>query len=245
MMTGIVRLKSIHASAVAAVCLLIGSLLVCVVPGLDQRRRIARRTLRTMFRLGGIEYCIEGLDQLPDGPCLVIANHRSYLDGPLLMAALPPRFTPVIKQDMADIFFMGRVLRRVGSRFVVREPAMQAGRDTTKLLQALRDGESLMVFPEGTLSANDTLLPFHGGGFFVAAKAGVAVVPAAIDGTPDVLPDKSVMLRPGRVRVRFLTPSYPDGVDRAAGNRLRDRAQATLTAGLKPTALSPRSAASE
>ncbi len=226
-------LYGIYAAGVIVLCFVIGGALVLVLPGLTLRRIVARRGLRLLFLLAAIPYRFDDLERLPDKPCVVIANHRSYLDGLVLIAALPPHFSAVIKQEVAEIPLIGRVLRRVGARFVQREPPMRAARDTLHLLRALRAGESLAIFPEGTFSPDSGLLPFRDGAFFLAAKAGVPVVPVAIRGTSQVLPEDRILLRPARIAVRVFPALAADGADRAAGNRLRDRVETALSTGLK------------
>src|SRR5699024_2993367 len=169
-----------------------------------------------------IPFAITGLEQLPDEAGIVIANHRSYLDGLVLIAALPPAFTPVIKEEVSHVPVIRRVLRCVGARYVRREPAMTAGRDTKHLFDALRAGESLAVFPEGTFSVDEGLLPFRGGAFFLAAKASVPIIPVTIAGSRNVLPVGRVLPCPGAVKVNILSAQRADGTGRDAAQALRD-----------------------
>lgn len=162
-------------------------------------------------------------------PCIVIANHRSYLDGLALIAALPAHFSAVIKHEMSEVPVIGWFLRHIGCRFVAREPALVAGRDTRDLLQALEAGESLAIFPEGTFSPDFGLLPFRDGAFFLAAKAQVPIVPVAIEGARKILPEGRFLPWPGELTVRVLGEIKPDGHDRESANHLRDRAEAMLS----------------
>ncbi len=227
-------LFGVYAFIVWLVVIIIGGALVLILPGLALRRRVARRAIRVMLLTSGIPYRFSHLDRVPAGPCVAIANHQSYLDGLVLIAALPPRFAPVIKRDMQRVPIVGRVLNRVGAHFVEREPAMAAGRDTRAILDALQTGESIAIFPEGTFTPDRGILPFRDGASFLATKAGVPLVPIALHGAGVVLPENDVLPRPGRVSVDVLEPSAADGEDRAAADALRDRVELALSAGLHP-----------
>ncbi|HLQ84666.1 MAG TPA: 1-acyl-sn-glycerol-3-phosphate acyltransferase, partial [Salinisphaeraceae bacterium] len=232
----LINLYGIYAAVTVAICVLLTTLLLLPTPGLKRRRRIARRGLRIMFFCAGMPFKVVGLERLPDKTSIAIINHRSYLDGLVVIAALPTRFTPVVKAEVSHIPVISTVLRRVGARYVQREPAMRAGRDTKHLLDALRAGESLVVFPEGTFSVDEGLLPFRGGASFLAAKAAVPIVPIAIQGTRSVLPLDRVLPCPARVTVEVLAALHSDGGGREAARALRDRTEQALWQGLRPQA---------
>lgn len=230
----------LYAVVACSACLLIGGVVAIVLPGLGLRRLMARWTLRAMFVLAAMPYRIDGLGHLRHKPCVVIANHRSYLDGLALIAALPARFSAVIKHEMSEVPVIGWFLRHIGCRFVTREPAVVAGRDTRDLLQALEAGESLAIFPEGTFSPDIGLLPFRDGAFFLATKAQVPIVPVAIHGARKILPEGRFLPWPGQLVVRVLGEIAPEGEDRAAAERQRDQAEAMLSRELRsePSAIS-------
>jgi 1-acyl-sn-glycerol-3-phosphate acyltransferase len=234
MIVFIYSIYGIYAAAMSVVCLLVGGVIALVMPSLGLRRLVARWTLRILFFLSAMPYRRKGLGALPDEPCVVIANHRSYLDGLALIAALPPHFSAVIKHEMAEVPVIGWFLRRIGCRFVEREPAISAGKDTRDLLEALEAGESLAIFPEGTFSTDAGMLPFRDGAFYLAAKTSSPVVPVAIDGARKILPEGRFLPWPGRLSVRVFSAIHADGSDRAAAGRLRDRAQTVLSDRLEP-----------
>jgi 1-acyl-sn-glycerol-3-phosphate acyltransferase len=222
-------LYGLYAVVVCCACLLLGGVIVILLPSLALRRLVARWTLRALFVLAVMPYRIDGLGHLRHAPCIVIANHRTYLDGLALIAALPAHFSAVIKHEMSEVPVIGWFLRHIGCRFVTREPAMAAGRDTRDLLHALKAGESLAIFPEGTFSPDFGLLPFRDGAFFLAAKARVPIVPVVIEGARKILPEGRFLPWPGRLAVRVLGEIEPDGEDRQAAVRLRDQTEAMLS----------------
>ncbi|HJS21240.1 MAG TPA: lysophospholipid acyltransferase family protein [Steroidobacteraceae bacterium] len=206
--------------------------LMLVVPGMERRRRIARRTGRIAFAFMGIRLRTEGLEQLPAERCIVVANHASYLDGAVLMSTLPPRFAFVIKKEMDRIPLASHLLRRIGSAFVDRRDRHKSAMDARRVLRRANQGESLVFFPEGTFSRQPGLLRFHTGAFATAVRAGCAVVPVVIRGTRHVLPSHRVAPRPGSITVQMLAVLQPVAGDAEASAHLRDEARRILLAHL-------------
>jgi 1-acyl-sn-glycerol-3-phosphate acyltransferase len=207
-----------------------------LTPGLARRRAQVSTLARLALRLAGMRLELHGLEQLPQ-PCIVVANHSSYLDGVVMAAALPARFSFVIKREMAAVPVAGTLLRRIGAEFVERGNRIRGARDARRLLRSAATGHSLVFFPEGTFRTAVGLLRFHIGAFAVAVRANLPVVPVAIRGTRHCLPPGSPWPRPGTIRVEALAtlpwqPSMPgpDAGDRAV--LLRDAARAALLAAL-------------
>jgi 1-acyl-sn-glycerol-3-phosphate acyltransferase len=151
-----------------------------------------------------------GLDALPDGHCVVVANHASYVDGPLLRAFLPPRFSFVIKGEMRDIPIVHFLLRRAGSRFVERFTAAGSTRDARQIVKAAQGGQSLAFFPEGTFVDTAGIGRFRPGAFVAATRGEMPVVPIAISGTRHMMPSRRYLPRPCRLRIEVLAPIAVD-----------------------------------
>jgi len=153
--------------------------------------RFSRAAARLLFALAGMQPRVQGLERLPARPCVLVSNHGSYLDGALLVAALPRPCVFVAKEELRRQPFAGPYLHRLGAAFVQRFAAERAPAEATAMADAVAGGASILVFPEGTFVAEPGLLPFHLGAFLAAARAGVPVVPVAIRGSRDALPDCS------------------------------------------------------
>jgi len=174
------------------------------LPGLRQRRVVAGTVGRIFLRLSGIPFSVEGLERLPKTPCVVVANHASYIDAIAIVAALPPDFAFVIKKEMMRAPLAGLLLRRLGSQFVERFDRHKGAMDARRVLKLAGTGQSLMFFPEGTFDENRRVGKFLGGAFTIAARAQMPVVAVAIHGTRDVMPPgspSSIRRRPIRVEV--------------------------------------------
>jgi 1-acyl-sn-glycerol-3-phosphate acyltransferase len=210
--------KSLYAlyAAVLFITLGLAALLVMVLlPGLSRRRWLARVTSRAFLRLVGMPLSVEGLERLPDGPCVLVSNHASYLDGLVFTAALPPRFGFVIKREMATVPLAGILLSRIGSQFMARDKAAQTTRDARRVMRSAASGQSIVFFPEGTFSEEPGLLKFHYGAFATAQRAGCPVVPAIIHGSRVALSPRGGLPQPTRLRIEILDPVMPAAV---AGN---------------------------
>jgi 1-acyl-sn-glycerol-3-phosphate acyltransferase len=224
-------LYGVYAVVVFVVFALIALVLVLLLPTLRARRGTARIAARTIFFLAGMPLRVTGLGNLPDGQCVVVANHASYLDGVVMAAALPPRFGFVIKREMNDVPVAGVLLRRIGSEFVDRFNRHKGGTDARRVLRTAASGHSLVFFPEGTFTSEVGLGKFHTGAFAIAARAGCPVVPAVILGTRRNMPATRILPRPGALEVRYgtaivPTPAIAPHDDPAL--RLRDQSRAAI-----------------
>jgi len=182
------------------------SILLAVAPRLHHRRQIARSAARLFFRVIGSPVRVEGAAIDPHYPCVVVANHASYLDGIILTAALPAGFTYLIKHQMSSIPVAGFMLRRLGSAFVNREDMLDRKRSARALMGLAVRGDALGFFPEGTFDASPGLKPFQLGAFSAAARAKLPVVPIVIHGARHKLPSRRLLPSPGPLRVRICEP---------------------------------------
>jgi 1-acyl-sn-glycerol-3-phosphate acyltransferase len=176
-------------------------LLILPVPRQSLRRRMVRRASRMALGACGMPLAVRGLAELPDSPCIVVANHGSYLDGVVLYAALPPNFGFVIKREMSRVPFANLLLRRIGSHYVDRGSGGQGARDARKLLRRAHAGGALAFFPEGTFHHEPGLASFRSGAFLIAARAGLPILPIGIRGTRAALPPRSLVPRRHRIDI--------------------------------------------
>ena len=174
------------------------------IPSLRKRRQVAGAISRAFLRLAGIPFVVEGLQRLPQVPCVVVANHASYIDGLVAAAAQPPDFAFVIKKEMVRVPLAGLLLRRLGSQFVERFDRHKSGVDTRRVLKLAATGQSLVFFPEGTFTQVAQVGKFHGGAFVTATRSAMPVVAMAIHGTRAVLPPGGFRIHRAPIRVEIL-----------------------------------------
>lgn len=217
------RVFGVYAISVFAVAACASLLLLCVTPSVQRRRSIVRRAASTVFRLNGMPVRVQGLGHIPAAGCIIVANHASYLDGPILTAALPPRFGFVIKREMTQVPLAHFLLRRIGSEFVERFDTHGSARDARRILQKVTDRVSLAFFPEGTFRSEPGLGRFHSGAFAAAVRGGLPVVPVVIRGSRELLPADRILPRRGRIEVIVKAPIEASGDDPVRGLLLSAR----------------------
>lgn len=229
----------LYAVMVFAVVASLVLIMLIPTPGLARRRRIASVGARTIFALCAIPIEQSARDNLPADPCVVVANHASYLDGVLMCALLPARFGFVIKREVTQAPFVHFLLRRIGAYFVERHDRGGSARDARALVRAAASGRSLAVFPEGTFRAEPGVRPFKAGAFAAAVNGGHAVVPVAIEGARAILPAGQWLPRRGSLKVSYFKPIDCTGTGRAEMRRLADRSREVILGALNEPDLQP------
>lgn len=166
--------------------------------------------LRLGVRAAGIRVRVMGLENVPREPSILMSNHLSNLDPPVLLPVIPGMASVMLKRSLMRIPLLGTAMRM--GRFVPvarghsREEAVQS---VAAAAEALRYGLHLMVFPEGTRSPDGQLLPFRKGAFFLATETGAPIVPVVIHGTARMMARGSLRVVPGEAVVEFLPARRP------------------------------------
>ena len=200
-----------------------------LVPG---RRcwNIGRTLARLAFRWCGISVVASSLEHVPTDRAFVLAvNHTSYLDAVVLISVLEYRgYVFVGKRELGANVVIRRLAAGFGALFVERFDVAKSVAHADEIATTVARGVPLIVFPEGTLGRRAGLLPFRGGAFVAAARAGVPVVPVALRGARSVLRDGTWFARRGAIRVTLLPEIAPRGSDWAAAVALRDEVRAAV-----------------
>jgi acyl carrier protein len=197
------------------------------------RWSIAHRAAQTFVRLAGIPFDVldAGGERAQDPcPCIVVANHSSYLDGLFLLATLPGSCRFVAKRELERIPLVRSFLRRLGAEFVERFDARASSKDAQRLAAIAGHGHSLIFFPEGTFTRAPGLMPFHLGAFATAVAARLPVVPIALQGTRSLLRDQQWLPRRVAISAYIGSAIQPPGLsdEFAASVQLRDAAREPL-----------------
>jgi len=155
-----------------------------------------------ILKTSGIRVRVEGLEHVhPGETAIYCVNHQSAMDIPVLFVNLPVQFRFVAKRSLFRMPFMGWHLRRSGHISVVRDRPQQAMKSMKKVAQEIREGKSVLLFPEGHRSRNGRLLPFKAGSFYIAILAGVPIVPITVNGTSYVLKPDTYHVRAGQTEM--------------------------------------------
>ena len=169
--------------------------------------------VRLALALTGIKYRLAGAEHLPhDRAAVYCCNHQSNVDPPILYTALHRRMHILYKQEIDRIPILARAFRMGGFIPIDRRNKESAMRSIEAGAESLRAGNSFLIFPEGTRSKSDEMLPFKKGGFIMAIKAGAPIVPVAIQGGRAAMQRGSVIIRPVTVSLRVGPPIETAGL---------------------------------
>ena len=162
--------------------------------------------------------------------CIVVANHASFYDIPILFTAIPRQLRIMAKATLGDVPFIGWHLRLGGHLLVNRT---KPGASIFKRMQRMaRSGASLIVFPEAGRSSDGKLLKFKGGVFLLAIESGLPIVPVTIAGSRFVMPKGRLRACPATVRVTVHPPVVTVGLSRDGARNLAERVRGIVASGL-------------
>lgn len=179
---------------------------------------------RSCLWLAGLKVRVAGAENLSvDSPAIYVSNHQSNFDIPLLYAGLPIQFRWMAKQELFRIPLFGAAMKRGGYIPIDRSNRKEAMRSLTAAARRIRDGVSVIIFPEGTRSADGTLQPFKKGALLLATKAGVPIVPMAIHGSHQVQPKGSLRINPTPLQLTIMPPIATAGLRMSHIDKLTDQ----------------------
>lgn len=193
--------------------------------------RMARLWARMYLAVAGIEVRVEGLGRVTSPPYVFMCNHQSALDIYALLARLPVPFKWIAKRQLFAIPVIGWTMRKAGYISIDRENAREALKAIEEASQRIREGTNIIIFPEGTRSADGKLLPFKKGGFTLALRAMVPVVPIGIYGSSALQPKGSSIPREkGVIYIEIGDPIILEGMDRSRKTSVMDNVRADIEA---------------
>lgn len=192
--------------------------------------------VRLGLAVAGVKVRVAGREHLPLGRAAVYcANHQSNVDPPVLFTTLHPRMHIVYKAEINAIPLLARAFQHGGFVPIERRNKEAAMRSLEAGAKSIRDGNSFLIFPEGTRSKTGEMLPFKKGGFLMALKAQAPIVPVAISGGTEVMQRGSKIIRPATVSIRIGEPIETTGMDMGDRDALietvRRRIEALLAEG--------------
>jgi 1-acyl-sn-glycerol-3-phosphate acyltransferase len=220
------------------------SIVSMIVVAFDRSGRgyhsIMRQWSRLLLWLFGIKTVVKGTENIPPGTShIFLANHSSYLDIITLGVTIPDDIRFIFKRELAKIPIFGWGLAHGPYILIDRTDARNAMASIERAAKQIGEGASVVIFPEGTRSGDGKLGPFKRGGFLLATKSGVPMLPVAIRGTYQLLSRHDSRVRSGRVEVIIghpieEKPNATRAEEQAIQNEVRQQLVAMLETGEPP-----------
>lgn len=176
----------------------------------------ARLWARLALALNCVKVTIEGTENLPDQSVIFMSNHQSNFDILALLAAMPRQIHWIAKKELFEIPVFGQSMRRGGYIPLDRGDGRKALQSMDEAAAIIHKGRNVVLFPEGTRTQDGNLLPFKRGGFILARKADVPVVPVTIKGSGKINPANRIRLYSGNIHIVLHPPvNFPADLKRA------------------------------
>jgi len=217
------------------IILLIPLLLFCILTKISQPIIFfGKQAIRLGQKILGVELDVRGAEKIDKGFTYVfMANHTSFVDGPLLFMLIPQPVRVLLKKEAFRIPVIGLAMRHVGFVPVDRKGLKGGKQSIEKASWLIKEkGYSFLIFPEGTRSRDGLLQPFKRGGFFLAVNTQAPILPITIGGTFKLMPRRSFFVKRGKIKVVFHEPIKVEEFDRSNIPELSNRVRSVIQAGL-------------
>ena len=182
----------------------------------------------------GVRVRVKGTERIPQGTCIFAANHTSSADAPAVVGAIPRRIAILLKRSLFEWPIVGQAFHLAHFIPVDRFNRESAVGSLQKATEAIREGQSFLIYPEGTRSPDGRLQEFKKGTAVMAIKSGVPVVPVACSGAHRVMEKRKLKITPGEILVEFLGPIDPANYSLDQRDELLREIHDRLAAGLPP-----------
>jgi 1-acyl-sn-glycerol-3-phosphate acyltransferase len=192
------------------------------------------RGVMFFVRAVGVGVRVGGTEKIPKGVCLFVANHTSAADAPAVVGAIPRRIAVLLKESLFRWPIVGQAFTLAHFIPVNRQDRESAISSVEKATEAMRAGQSFLIYPEGTRSPDGRLQEFKKGAVVMAIKAGVPIVPIVCSGAQRVMEKHSLVIRPGEILVEFLEPMDASKYTLEERDVLNQRVHDAMATGLPP-----------
>lgn len=188
-----------------------------------------------VYKCMGFSFSLHGAEKITPGASYIVTpNHQGNADILALIMMLPVRFRWVIKKELLKIPFFGWALGRTGAISLDRSDPRKAVESLKGAKEKLKDGWSVLIYPEGTRSSDPHLQPFKKGAFMLAVQTGIPILPVTCNGAFHLLPRKTIVFYPGHIAVRIGNPISTEGLTERDVPDLMERTRLEILKNLDP-----------
>ena len=156
---------------------------------------------KVILRVAGLNGKVSGKENInPDKTYIFMSNHQSFVDIFVLLASIPKDFKFIMKKELMDIPILGPAMKRAGYMEIERDDPRESIKQLNRAIEKIKNGTSVLIFPEGTRSPDGNMLPFKKGGFYIALRSGCDIVPTYIKDTNLIAPKGSWTMKKGEYK---------------------------------------------
>ena len=172
---------------------------------------LGTRTIsQKLIKLSDSTVNVHGLENIPEGPVLFVSNHQSNMDIAIICGFIDKPKGFIAKKELKKLPLINKWITLAGSIYLDRENPRKSMEGILEGIKTLKNGHSLVVFPEGTRSRGDKRGEFKSGSFKLATKSKVPIVPLTIDGTYRVMEANKILIKPSNINFYVHKPIYTD-----------------------------------
>ena len=220
-------------SCIAVAAIVLGMFTLITYP-FDQKGRVghlcARLWGKAALLANGVKVKVEGVENLKgEGPYIFMSNHQGSFDIFALLGHLPFQFKWLAKKELFAIPFFGWTMAAAGYISIDRGGTRKTVEAMNEAAEKIREGMSVAIFPEGSRSPDGTIQPFKKGGFTLAIKSKVPIVPIAISGSREIMPKEKLTALSGEIRMRIGHPIETGDCFMKDRNSLMEKVRESIT----------------
>jgi 1-acyl-sn-glycerol-3-phosphate acyltransferase len=194
---------------------------------------IARNWAQKGLAMNGSSIQVSGIENIPvTGGLLFVANHQSNFDIPILVGHVPRDKGFIAKLELLKVPSFSRWMKYIGCIFIDRNDARQSLETINDAAERIKAGHSMVVFPEGTRSADGTVGKFRAGSLRLAVKSGVPVVPVTIIGSKEIMPKGSSIIKSASVEVIISPPLMPYDFEGMDSRQLAEKVRSIIVSNM-------------
>ncbi|PAB58457.1 lysophospholipid acyltransferase family protein [Anaeromicrobium sediminis] len=184
---------------------------------------------KQIIQSSGVEIETTGLENIPDGPVVFVSNHQGYFDIPVLFSVITKPTSFIAKKELGKIPVFGKWMELTRCIFIDRGNKRQSLQAIKDGIALLKEGHSLIIFPEGTRSKSSEMKDFKKGSLKLATKAKVPIVPVCINGTYKVFEaNDGKKITPAKVNLTFCEPIFTDNITKEEEALLNDQVEGAV-----------------
>jgi 1-acyl-sn-glycerol-3-phosphate acyltransferase len=214
-----------------------------ISPGENKVHKIANLWARMLLWLTSTRVEVIGRENvLMNRPQIFMANHQSDFDILIVLAHIPGQFRWIAKKELFKIPVFGKAMKNAGYIEIDRQNHEKALKSLDEAAQKIREGKSVVTFPEGTRSTDGKIRPFKQGMFHLAIRSGVPIVPISIIGASEIMPKRTLKVRPGRITMVIDRPVDVSGYTLETRGELIAKISAIIVRNCESRTTPPRDA---